>query len=474
MTHWGLLITTAFAVWAVVMAVVIVLQRRSPAATIAWMLVLAFIPVAGYVIYRLIGPQRLARKKLRRRITKKIVEEAQGALHDIETDSPSRHREQLARIAISAGEPPPLRASGVELYCEGVDAYAAIAKAIDAATNHIHVEYYIWEKDNSGKRLRDQLIERRKAGIEVRVIVDGTGSSHVRGKFFKPLVEAGGEVAWFNPVSIFTLRRRRADFRSHRKLVIVDGKVAFMGGMNMADDESSEFTGDKAWRDTHVKLVGSTVRALQRVFAEDWMYSSDKLLASEECYWPVPDEDGGDVVQIVASGPDATTFAIHKMYFAAINQATHRAWLTTPYFVPDDSILQAVVCAAMRGVDVRLIVPAKGDSKLVDLAARSYYPEVIAAGVRIFEYQPRFVHSKTMVIDDDVGIVASANLDNRSFRLDFELGAVIYSHALNQQLAEAFDRDQAQCVEIKSDAVERLTFGPRLFQAGARLLSPLL
>lgn len=474
MTSWWLLITTAFAAGAIVMAVVIVLQRRSPAATIAWMLVLAFIPIAGYVIYRLIGPQRLARKQLRRRITRKIVEEAQTALHDIEADSPSRHREQLARVAIAAGEPPPLRASGIELYCEGIVAYAAIAQAIAAAKNHVHVEYYIWENDQSGTRLRDQLIERRKAGIEVRVIVDGTGSSHVRGKFFKPLVDAGGEVAWFNPVSILGLRRRRADFRSHRKIVIVDGKVAFMGGMNMADAETSEFTGARAWRDTHVKLVGSTVRALQRVFAEDWMYSSDKLLSSEECYWPSPEHDGGDVVQIVASGPDLTTFAIHKMYFAAINQATHRAWLTTPYFVPDDSILSAIVCASMRGVDVRLIVPAKGDSRLVDLAARSYFPEVLAAGVRLFEYQPRFVHSKTMVIDDDVAIVASANLDNRSFRLDFELGAVIYSHAVNHELATAFEHDLQSCVEIKSDGVDRQTFVPRLFQAGARLLSPLL
>ncbi|HEY0254359.1 MAG TPA: phospholipase D-like domain-containing protein, partial [Kofleriaceae bacterium] len=184
--------------------------------------------------------------------------------------------------------------------------------------------------------------------------------------------------------------------------------------------------------------------------------------------------DGGDVVQIVSSGPDLTVYAIQKVYFAAINAANHRAWLTTPYFVPDDSILTAIVCAAMRGVDVRLIVPEKSDSRVVDLAARSYYPEVLAAGVRIFEYQPRFVHSKTMVIDEDIGIVASANLDNRSFRLDFELGAVLYSPGLNKELADAFTHDLSSCREIKADALDRQTFGRRLFQAGARLLSPLL
>lgn len=473
MISWWLLITTAFAVWAVVMAVVIVLQQRSPAATIAWMLVLAFLPIVGYIVYRLIGPQRLKRKKLRRQLTRKLIQEAAGALHAIEGEA--HHREQLAQIAINAGEPPPLRAEAIELFCDGQSCYAAIASAIDAAKHHVHVEYYIWENDQSGRRLRDQLIERAKSGIEVRVIVDGTGSHGAGPRFFKPLVAAGAEVYWFNPVSLFTLRRRRADFRSHRKIVVCDGQVGFMGGMNMADTQTAEFTGDAAWRDTHVRFTGSTVRALQRVFVEDWAYSADKVLPFEPPYFPVHDEIAtGDVVQIVSSGPDLGVFAIHKMYFAAITQAVHRVWLTTPYFVPDDAILSAIVSAAMRGVDVRLIVPAKGDSRLVDLAARSYYAEILEAGVRLFEYTPRFVHAKTIVIDDDVAIVASANLDNRSFRLDFELGAVIYAGAVNTALADAFTRDLQACREVRKDAVDRQRFFPRLFQSGARLLSPLL
>jgi cardiolipin synthase len=473
-SSWWLPITTGFALWAIVMAVVIVLQRRSPAATIAWMLVLAFLPIFGWVIYRLIGPQRLERKKLRRRLTRKLIEEAQGAIHDIETGSPMRHREQLARIGLVAGEPPPLRAESLELYCDGQGAYRAIGEAIDAARHHVHVEYYIWENDHSGRRLRDQLVGCARRGLEVRVMVDGTGSIGVRRGFFTPLTEAGGEVAWFNPVSLFSFRRRRADFRSHRKIVVCDGRVGFMGGMNMADAQTAEFSGELAWRDTHVRLVGSTVRALQRVFAENWAYCTEQVLPFTEMYFPLPTGEGGDVVQIVSSGPDLATFAIHKVYFAAINQATHRVWLTTPYFVPDESILSAVVSAAMRGVDVRLIVPAKGDSRLVDLAARSYFPEILEAGVKLYEYLPRFVHSKTMVIDDDVAIVASANLDNRSFRLDFELGAVLYAQQFNRELAEAFTTDLASCREVKFAEVSHQRFFPRLFQAGARLLSPLL
>jgi cardiolipin synthase len=472
-TSWWLLITTAFAAWAIVMAVVIVLQQRSPAATIAWMMVLAFLPIVGYVVYRLIGPQRLKRRKLRRQLTRKLIEEAAGAIHAIEIDS--KHREQLARIGIAAGEPPPLRAEAIELYCDGRSCYAAIAQAIDLAKHHIHLEYYIWENDHSGVRLRDQLIERAKTGIEVRVIVDGTGSHSAGARFFKPLVAAGAHVFWFNPVSLFALRRRRADFRSHRKIVVCDGNVGFMGGMNIEDAQTPEFTGDAAWRDTHVRFAGSTVRALQRIFVEDWAYSADEVLPFEPPYFPIPEEiTTGDVVQIVASGPDLAVFAVHKMYFAAITQAVHRVWLTTPYFVPDEAILSAIVSAAMRGVDVRLIVPAKGDSRLVDLAARSYFAEILDAGARIFEYTPRFVHAKTMVIDDDVAVVASANLDNRSFRLDFELGAVVYAHQVNTALADAFTRDLQECREVRKDALERQRFFPRLFQSGARLLSPLL
>ncbi len=456
------------------MAIVIVMQRRSPAATIAWLLVLALFPFFGWMVYRTIGPQRLERRKLRRRITRKLVEEANGALAEIESESPLRHREQLARVAIAAGEPPPLRADSVTLYTEGEAKYRAVAEALEAARHHIHIEYYIWEDGKIGRRLRDQLVARARAGIEVRVLLDGTGSFGVRGRFFKPLIEAGGEVGWFNPLSPFHIKRRRVDFRSHRKIVVCDGAVGFIGGMNVADGQTSEMTGDKAWRDTHLRIEGSAVRALQRVFAEDWMYATTRSLPPGDIYYPAPVKDGAEVVQIVASGPDLETFAIHKVFFAAINQAVSRVWLTTPYFVPDDSMLTALVSAAMRGVDVQVIAPAKGDSRLVDLAARSYFPEMLAAGARVFEHESRFIHAKTFVIDDDVAIVGSANLDNRSFRLDFEVEAVVYGTALNTELANAFTADLRSCREVARDGDAKQKFLPRLGQAVARLLSPLL
>jgi cardiolipin synthase len=469
---WAVLVGL-FTLWAIAMGMVIVLQRRSPAATIAWLMVLTFLPIAGWLVYRLIGPLRLERRKARRRITRKLVEEATGALHEIETAEPMHHREQIARVAINAGEAPPLRVEDVELFTEGAAKYAALAAAIEAARHHVHLEYYIWENDQIGRRLRDQLAAKARAGVEVRALVDGTGSSSAGRRFFRPLTDAGGKVGWFNPISLLRLRRRRPDFRTHRKIVVCDGRVGFTGGMNVADAETAEFSGPTAWRDTHVRITGSAVRVLQRVFAEDWFYATGDEVPSNETYFPIPHLVGGDVVQIVSSGPDFDTFAVHKIFFAAINQATSRVWLTTPYFVPDDAILTALVSAAMRGVDVRVIAPARGDSKLVDLAARSYFPDLLRAGARVFEYQPRFVHAKTFVIDSDVSIIATANLDNRSFRLDFEVAAVLYGHTMNEKLDVAFRADQAECNELGRD-FEREAFWTRLGRSGARLLSPLL
>lgn len=471
---WQLAVLVVASGWALAMCVVIVLQRRSPAATIAWMLVLALLPVVGYVIYRLIGPLRLERRKLRRRVTRKVIDESLRAIAEIAAASPGLHRAQLARIAIEAGEAPPLHAEEIDVYTEGDATYAAIGAALAAAKHHIHLEYYIWEPDRIGLRLRDQLIAKATDGVVVRLIVDGTGSYGLHHRFLRPLVAAGVQVAWFNRVSLLRIRRRRADFRSHRKIVVCDGRVAFVGGMNVAEVESSEFSGVSAWRDTHLRLAGSAVRSLQRIFAEDWLFTSGKELPVDDFYFPPPTEAGSHVIQVVASGPDTDAFAIHKMFFAAINQAVARVWLTTPYFVPDEPILHALVSAAMRGVDVRVLVPTRGDSRLVDLAARSYFPTVLAAGVRIFEYRPRFIHAKTFVVDDDLAIVGTANLDNRSFRLNFEVLAIAYGSAIARQLEAAFLTDLEQAAEVPRDSSTNSKFFTRLGQAGARLLSPLL
>lgn len=467
---WALLLTVE-AVWVAAIGTVIILQRRSAAATLAWVFALALLPVVGFIVYWMIGPLRLERKKLKRNLSRKAVREvlqAQAAMVD-----ESEEHQQLSRVAVELGEASPLRAEEVELYFDGASAYAAILAAIASAKHHIHIEYYIWEPDQIGVQLRDALIERAKAGIAVRLVVDATGSNNLTKKFLAPLRAAGIELAWFNPVRLRSIRSRRADFRTHRKIVVVDGVIGFTGGMNITDSHSALLS-KTYWRDTHMRITGAAVWPLQRLFMEDWYFASEQLCPINDDTYPAPTREGAHLVQIVGSGPDSSAFAIHKVLFTAINQSTDRLWMTTPYFVPDEGLLLAIVSAALRDVDVRLLVPKRGDSRLVDMAARSYFPELLEAGVRIYEYEPRFVHAKTLVCDDDVAIVGTANLDNRSFRLNFEVTAVVFGHACNTRLAGAFTEDLRESREVIRSEFDRQPFKARLGQAYARLISPLL
>lgn len=471
LTPWLPLLTAGLVVWVAIVGVVIVLQRRSAAATLAWLLVLAFLPIIGLIIYRLIGPLRLERKRAKRNISRRAVHEVLAA-RALLADKQDEHT-QLALVGIGLGEASPLRAEEVELYFDGDTAYAAILAAVAAATHHIHLEYYIWEPDTIGTELRDALVARARAGVQVRMIVDGTGASGLQTRWLRPLRQAGVQVAWFNPIRLRTLRLRRPDFRTHRKIVVCDGRVGFTGGMNITDNHSAARSKDY-WRDTHLRVTGAAVWALQRLFSEDWSFAAGTLCPIDELTFPTPASDGTYLVQVVGSGPDSSAFAIHKGFFTAINQSTERLWMTTPYFVPDESLLMAITSAALRDVDVRLIVPERGDSRLVDLAARSYFPELLEAGVRIFEYEARFIHAKTMVCDDDIAIVGTANLDNRSFRLNFEVAAIIFGTKANAELAAAFERDQHGCREIMRGELERQPLWRRFGQASARLMSPLL
>ena len=462
-------------VWTIAMSIVIVLQRRSPASTMAWLMVLAFLPVVGLGAYLVVGPMRLERKKKRRRMSRLVVKEALGAFAILESESHDPDVAELAHVAVGAGEAPPLSAERVDVYLEGQGAFDAIFAAIEAATHHVHVEYYIWEPDGLGTALRDLLCARARAGVKVRLLLDGLGAWGCSDKFLAPLTAAGVEVAWFNPIRFRLRGFRRPDFRTHRKIVVCDGVIGFAGGMNVTDKQTVGKGDVPAWRDTHVGFTGTAVRALQRVFLDDWAFAADDAPPiADPALFPTPRAPGPELVQVVSSGPDAATFAIHKTMFAAINASSRRLWITTPYFVPDDAISQALTTAAYRRVDVRLLIPKCSDSKLVDLAARSYVPELLDAGVRVFEYLPRFIHAKTIVVDEEVALVGSANLDNRSFRLNFEVAMLLYGAGPNALLATAFERDAAQARELTRTEFARAKFFTRLGQAGARLLSPFL
>jgi cardiolipin synthase len=470
-TMWVPLVTVAMVLWVAGVAVVILLERRSAAATLAWLFALVFLPIVGLLVYRLIGPLRLERKKVRRSASRRVVAEALAALAALDDDT--IEHQQLARVGIALGEASPLRAGEVDIYLDGDAAYAAILAEVAAARQHVHLEYYIWEPDQIGTKLRDLLIERAGAGVKVRLVMDASGSHHVKKQFLAPLVAAGVEFAWFNPISWPRLRPRRPDFRTHRKIVVVDGKVGFTGGMNITDAHAAGLSKDY-WRDTHMRFTGAAVWPLQRLFMEDWNFAADAMCPITDETFPPAASAGEHLLQVIGSGPDSDRFAIHKMLFTAINQSTERLWITTPYFVPDEPLVTALQSAALRDVDVRLLLPKKSDSLLIDLAARSYLSDLLAAGVRIYEYEARFIHAKTMVCDDDVAIVGTANLDNRSFRLNFEIAVLIFGEIGCIKLAAAYEDDLRVSRELTRADFEGESFARRLGQASARLMSPLL
>lgn len=442
----------------------IVLQKREPAATLSWLISLAALPLLGFVIYYVFGPQRVYRQRVRRLRTR-------AALHALPKGlAPDPEVVELALIGQATSGLPPTTATSVQLLIDGAAKYEALLEAVAQAQVSINLEYYIYEPDRTGKRLLDALVERARAGVTVRLLLDAVGSGSVNDRFLKPLVDAGGRVVWFHPMRFSGLFKRPwLNLRSHRKIVVIDDLVAFTGGMNISDEED-ERLGESAYRDLHLRLEGDVVRELQLVFIEDWAYSSG------EPPLPIPMQtapDGPIRTQVVVSGPDSRWEAIHRMKVSAIYGASRRVWLVTPYFVPGEAARMALTSAAFGGLDVRLLVPKVSDSRLVTFAARSYFDELLGAGVRIFEYGPRLLHTKALLCDDALAFIGSANFDHRSFRLNFEVSVLLMDAGVAGELATLLEHECSQCTEVTHDR-DRPLWTARLPEALARLVSPLL
>jgi cardiolipin synthase len=442
----------------------IVLQKREPAATLSWLVSLAALPYLGFVIYYLFGPQRIDRQRLRRvRARARLPVLPPGF-------APSPEAIELARVAQSTTGLPPTSATRATLLVDGGAKYAALLADIAQARQHVHLEYYIFHADTTGIALRDALVARARAGVQVRLLLDAVGSGRTPRRFFRELLDAGGEVAWFHPMRLGRIWRRPwVNLRSHRKLVVIDGAVAYTGGINVTDEEDERLRAD-AYRDLHLRVEGPVVASLQLVFVEDWAYATGAVPVA----LPPPSTQHGAVpVQVLVSGPDSSWEAIHRLHVGAIHSASRRVWLVTPYFVPGEAARMALTSAALGGLDVRLVVPRRSDSRLVTLAARSYFDELLAAGVRVYEYGPRLLHTKALLCDDDLAIVGSANFDHRSFRLNFELSLLLRDAGLCAELAALID---SECRLARPVTLQRGRglFRSRLPEALARLVSPLL
>ncbi|HEY9541118.1 MAG TPA: cardiolipin synthase [Luteimonas sp.] len=444
----------------------IVLQKREPVATLSWLLGLAALPVVGLLVYQVFGPQKIKRHRLRRSRSRMPREEFNARGGD--------EAAELARLGAAATGLPPSTAQSVQLLIDGAAKYASLLEAIATAREHIHVEYYICQPDSTGNALLEALVERARAGVRVRLLLDAVGSAKATRRFFAPLLAAGGEFAWFHPARFGRIWTRTwVNMRTHRKIVVIDGRIGFTGGINITDDENDRLR-DDAYRDLHLRIEGDAVRLLQVVFVEDWMYATKSRALLGELSRDLPARRPGPVsAQALPSGPDSSWESIHRMHVSAIHAARERVWLMTPYFVPTEAALMSLTSAALGGLDVRLMVPARSDSLLVTLAARSYFDDLLAAGVKVYQYGPRLLHTKALLVDDEFALIGSANFDNRSFRLNFELSMLFHDATIAAELAALFEHDLGHAPRVRDDR-DRSLLRAKLPEALARLCAPLL
>ncbi|MGD8189369.1 cardiolipin synthase [Brevibacillus ginsengisoli] len=460
--------------------VLIFLERKNIATTWAWLMVLLFLPGIGFVLYLILG-QNLSKRRIY-----KIKEEEFSLLHSwvleqtelIEKDGltfndPSMpYYQNMIYMNLMNDHALFTQNNQVKIYTEGTKKFTELLRCIEEAKHHIHLMYYIFRDDSLGQQVTQALTRKAKEGVEVRVLYDAIGSSRLSRQFFTPLQAAGGQVAAFFPSKIPYLNIR-LNFRNHRKIVVIDGKIGFLGGFNVGDEYLGKNKYFGHWRDTHLKIEGSALVTMQTRFFLDWNLANSNRLSPTPDYFPIMEHQGTVGMQIVSSGPNSDRQQIRNSYLKMIYSARQTIYLQTPYFIPDDSFLTALRTAVLSGVDVKIMFPYKADHRLVYWASSTYLGYLLNNGVKCYLYQKGFLHAKTMVVDNKIATVGTANADIRSFKLNFETNAFIYDSSTAEELAEIFMNDLTHCQELTLEAYQKRSLLTRFFESLARLLSPI-
>lgn len=460
----------------VITLVPIVLNRRKePSATVAWIMTILFMPALGAVLFLFFGNDRLERRSNRRSEKKRRLRGKVESLVDHLGSMPSSIDavSQLQLYRLSTGLTPfePVAGNHIELLPDIAENYRRQIEAIDAAQHHVHVLYYIVRSDKSGKLFRDAMIRAARRGVKVRFLYDGVGTLGLSYRFLHQLREAGVETASFIPFQIFT-RRWVFNFRNHRKIVVVDGKIGFTGGANIGDEYINGIPGLGRWSDLHLRVEGPVVSQMQRIFSEDWAFATNEELLNPELYRNAR-EAGSTTAQVIAGGPDMDNEVFHELFFGAIINSMERLRIATPYFVPSEAIVMAIVSARRRGVEVQLLVPAASDTRIVAWAGESYYEMLLNVGVEIQQYDG-FMHAKYMTVDNRWAVIGSANVDNRSMKLNFEMGLILYDNDLVRDLDRNFEVTLKNCRQIKAADWQKRSFWQNLPGKLSRLFSPVL
>ena len=461
---------------------IIFFQRREPRTVWTWLLVLYFIPVLGFVLYLLLGQHYRTNKMFK--------------LKDIEGDiryAVRRQEESIYRRKLMLRDPALERYKGlilynlndaqavltdnndVRIYTDGKEKFKALIHEIENAKRYIHMQYYIIKNDEVWQEIEKVLIKKVQEGVEVRILFDSMGCRNMKKKDWKRMRKAGIQTAEFFPAILGKLQLR-INFRNHRKIVVIDGRVGFVGGFNIAREYIGKEKKFGYWRDTHLCIEGSAVTSLAMRFVLDWNYAAKENLFLKDNLFGIPKyvRQGSDPVQIISSGPDSQSEEIKNNYLRLIHKARHHIYLQTPYFIPDDSIKDALYIAAQSGIDVRIMVPCKPDHPFVYWATYSYLGDMIDAGAKCYVYNNGFLHAKGITVDGLVSCYGTANMDIRSFALNFEVNATIYSAKTTKKLEEAFENDMRYSTLVTKKIYNDRSLIIRMKEQFSRLFSPLL
>ena len=452
---------------------VLLLENRNPVKSIAWVLVLLFLPVLGMWLYLLFG-QDYRKKKIISQKSIRSVNEHPIVYHDPENSGSflEKHQLNLIRLLQKNCNASAYPDNKIDIFSTGEATFDALFDSVRNAKDHIHLQFFIFEDDRISNELRALLILKAKEGVRVRMIYDYWGSFELSKKYLNSLTNAGVYVHPFLPFRWQISRTNKINYRNHRKVVVIDGKEGFIGGLNVADRYRY---GNQLgiWRDTFIKVRGSAVQGLQQLFINDWFFVDRKLIEGSE-YFPIPEVFDKNLVQIVSSGPDSDWPAIMHGIASAIMSASKSIYIHSPYFMPTDEIASCIQMAALAGIDVRLMIPVKSDSHFSDASTASYLEKTLEAGVRVYRYSQGFLHSKAIVIDNFISIVGSSNMDERSFGQNFEANAFIYSADTAKELKDLFLNDIQKCEELTIEAWTKRTRRQKMKESFARLFSPLL
>lgn len=461
--------------------VIVFFQRREPRSVWAWLLVLYSVPIVGFIIYLFAGTDTHKRKMFRlKEIEDRINEAIRQQEHRIENREMEKENPELKGFFdlvyynLHSGGSILTNDNCVKVFTDGNEKFDALIEDIKRAEKFIHIQYYIIRNDVLFNRIKEVLLKKIEEGVEVRILFDGMGCRAVPRSYWNKLEKSGIKVVTFFPATMRRLHLR-INYRNHRKIVIIDNEIAYVGGFNIGKEYIGMSKKFGFWRDTHLRIEGSAVSTLQIRFILDWNYAARENLFQQEKYFLTPNiKKGNTTIQIVSSGPDSALQNIRNNYLRLINKARKSIYIQTPYFIPDESIFNALIIAIYSGVEVNIMIPCKPDHPFVYWATYSYVGDMVMAGANCYTYDDGFLHAKGIIIDEKVYSYGTANMDIRSFQLNFEVNAVVYDEKEAQKMVNIFKTDISKCTRISKDRYSRRTIVVRLREQFCRLLSPLL